>query len=413
MSHRLCLRIYALLVAFLFWGGVLNSFAEEAKARERVVEVESGEGRVSLQQVNRQFAAAVVVPTYQAMVEKTSRLVQASHAFEQSPNDETLEAFERALLEARLAWAKGSAFEFGPVHSLGYGVAIDAPIDETGLDRVWSRLETVDGASVENAGSLPTALNAAQPALGGLGAVAYLLTTDSADNLLEATESNAVEDRFSWAQRRHVRDLTESVHTAASRLLSVWQVGWSGYSSYSSTLASAGGVNNAAYLSVQSGTEEIIRGLINSLDVLVGEVLPELAETAEELEMAVDATDIQLVESAVRGAQLAYQSYEMDSPARLSEVQARGLYTTRSTGLSAVVSSVDVREDQQIRESFETVIEQLSMASDLSREYSFEDQDEISMTEGASVVSALRSAESSLAMVQQLLTESVLPLAQN
>lgn len=383
----------------------------------------SDENLASLQQINQQFAAAVVIPTYQSMVEKTARLVKASDAFEQMPTAETLLAFNEAWREARLAWAKGSAFEFGPVHSLGYGVAIDAPVDTAGIDRVWARLAEAD--STEGLG--------AHSSLRGLGAIAHLLKdvspeapsseTVSEPNspaaglldtvLVEATDRDPVrrdleqdavdtalsDTTLSWAQRRYLSQLTRQVHTAASRLLSVWQVGWNGYPAYATVLASAGSPNNVAYRSVQSGTEEIIRGLINSLDVVANETLPHLITIASD-SAAMDSLELQLVESQVQGIQLAYQSYQADLPVRLTQLRTRGLYNTKSVGISSIVARVNSEQDQQIQAFLSTAMEHLTEAQSQQED-------------PAAASSKLADAMDSLTTVQTMLDSDVLPLTQN
>ncbi|MEL6556403.1 MAG: imelysin family protein [Cyanobacteria bacterium J06621_11] len=396
-----------------------EGLADEALVDEAVADGNvSDENLASLQQINQHFAAAVVIPTYQSMVEKTARLVQASDAFEKMPTAEALLAFNEAWREARLAWAKGSAFEFGPVHSLGYGVAIDAPVDTAGIDRVWARLAEAD--STEGLG--------AHSSLRGLGAIAHLLedvspAATSSEAVLEAVAPTAglldavlveATDRdpikrdleqgatLSWAQRRYLSQLTRQVHTAASRLLSVWQVGWNGYPAYATVLASAGSSDNTAYRSVQSGTEEIIRGLINSLDVVANETLPHLITTATESSspLTMDAIGLQLVESQVQGIQLAYQSYQADLPVRLMQLRTRGIYAAKSAGISSIVARVDSEQDQQIQASLSTAMQHLSEAQSQQED-------------PAAVSLALTDAMDSLTTVQTVLDSDVLPLTQN
>ena len=319
-----------------------------------------------LQQINQQFAATVVIPTYQTLAEQTAQLALAGAAFELAPTAANLASLQDAWLAAELTWAKSSAFEFGPVHSLGYGPAIASPLDATGVDLLLAQLTEVE----ESAQPDYLAEAAIHPSMKGLAAIAYVL--HHADAPQENGSRTA--SGFYPAERVYLSYLTAEAQVAAAALLDVWQVGWNDYPAYATVLANAGNPDNAIDISTRSGTEEIIRGVINSLDVVVNEELPGLIAAPEQI--ATDNLDLQILNSTLRGIQLASQS----------------------TGFAELIKS-DSNQNQQIQQSLETATTLIAAAHDQPQE-------------PAVIAFALTVALESLQIAHTLLGNDVLPLAQ-
>ncbi|MEL7333460.1 MAG: imelysin family protein [Cyanobacteria bacterium J06560_2] len=318
-----------------------------------------------LHQLNEQFATAVVIPTYQTLVETTSQLTRASNTFSAAPSEATLSNLETAWMDTQSAWAAGIAFEFGPVHSLGYGRVIAFPTDTAGLTQLLETLsktlsktpsETSSETSSETEAvdSLSTTLKQANihVSLKGLGAIEHIIYSEGQPRL---------PDSFSATERAYLIYLAADIQTAASGLLSVWQVGWNGYPPYATVLGSAGNPDNGTYISAQAGTEEIIRGLVNSLDVIVNEELPALLEDSAEDPAALTQHSAQLrsLSSTLAGIQLAYRGYQPSGPISLSELRTRGLSSIRTTsGLAYFIRQTQEQSHQQIQQSLTTAIEQ-------------------------------------------------------
>lgn len=328
-----------------------------------------------LEQINQQFAAAVVIPTYQTLSEQAGHLALVGKAFEQAPTAANLSILQDAWLAVELTWARSNAFEFGPVHSLGYGAAIASPVDTTGIDLLLERLVAIE-AGTEDSMALSDYLSEASihPSLKGLGAIAHILNRADADIDTATEDGSRLAGDFSTVERAYLSYLTAETQTAAAALLEVWQTGWNNYPAYATVLADAGSPNNLVYLSTRSGTEEIIRGVLNSLDVVVNEALPELIEAPDHL--VSDPLDLQLLNSTLEGIQLASQSVGFDQ---------------------LIESTSD--QNQQIQQSLETATVLIDAAQDQPQE-------------PAVISFALTVALDSLQTAHSLLDGDVLPLAQ-
>ena len=353
--------------------------------------------QTDIQTLNQQFAASVVIPTYQNLIEQTSYLVQATQDFEKSPTANHLQSIEDAWLAAQSTWAVGNAFEFGPVHSLGYGPAITSPVDTAGINQL------LDSSLLMSEASDQLQIPQLRTSLRGLDAIAYVLhdRTDnsSVPNQVPNQENRSADD-FSRSERAYLSYAASEIHTAASGLLSVWQVGWNGYPAYANILASAGSDENAVYLSAEAGTEEIIRGIVNSLDVLTQETIPDLIEStnsAESIELS--AIDLQLLSSTIKGIQLAYRGHQLNAHIRFSELRTNGLFTGRSMGLAGVMNPINAERNLDIQVSLATAMTQVDGL--------------IESAEKEAAGLALTDALAALTRAQSLLETDVLSLVQN
>ena len=223
-------------------------------------------GRASdpLQSFVRTFPEVVIVPFHESLAGATARLARAGRDFEANADDRTLRALRAAWLETATTWAAGQAFSFGPVHSLGHGAALDSPVDADGV--AWL-LENIVVTGVEDPEHAM-----ASASLQGLGAMSHLLH--------DGPDGGRAADAFDDAERAYLGRLTEEAHDVAEDLLGVWRDGHGGQAPFAERLATAGEPGNVAYLTVEAGAEEIVRALVNRLDVVVAEELPVIAEEA-------------------------------------------------------------------------------------------------------------------------------------
>ncbi|MEM8807597.1 MAG: imelysin family protein [Cyanobacteria bacterium P01_G01_bin.38] len=324
----------------------------------------------AMRQLNQQFSAGVIIPAYQSLTVQTARLAQAGRDFEAEPTEANLSAARAAWLDTASAWAASSAFAFGPVHSLGYSAALEFPSDEAGIETLLRDPAVMDAQTLADLTTLPS--------LQGFDAIAYLLNGASGNKSLDA---------FTAYERLYLRHLTTSAHAAATELLEVWQTGWDGYPPYETLLATAGQPGNSAYLSVEAGSEEIVRGIVNCLDVVANEELPALLEEQRQLlATAPDLVTLQLLNGSLQSVQTAY----LGSPPASTEKSVQS-----AAGLTYLVTTENEIVDQQIRQSLDIAAN--GMANAIA---------------DPSDTESLALAQASLFIAYTLLNQEVLPMVQ-
>ncbi|MEM9009255.1 MAG: imelysin family protein [Cyanobacteria bacterium P01_F01_bin.86] len=372
------------------WGRPQVAQAVEASSNLDENRISMGELRASLAQhdamrrANQQFSAAVVVPTYNEFTTQTSQLVEASDAFAAEPSEATLTTLKESWLAAASSWAKGRAFAFGPIDSLGHNAEMTFPTDVAGVETLLSEAKSYDAKDCEQVSLLP--------ALQGFEAMAYVLYGEEGDKPL---------DDFSAQERLYLQRLALNAHEISSELLAVWSQGHSGLPGYGTILTTAGEPGNGAYLSVESGAEEIIRGLINCLDVVAHEELPAMIEASElasgeEGNRASDpsqSVNLVLLHSTLQGLQAAYlgRTGEEDVVSLLLQAE--------QPGLSQWVSMTDAATDADIQELLSTALDEVAKAQ---------------TNEGnpQSLTESLSMAQTSLMTAQTNLESEVLALVQ-
>ena len=210
----------------------------------------------------RTFPKDVIVPFHESLARSTARLADAGRAFETDADDASLRALRAAWLETAASWAAGQAFSFGPVHSPGHGAALDSPVDVDGV--AWLLENVVVTGAEDPDHAMATA------SVQGLGAMSHLLH--------DGPDGGRAADRFDGAERAYLARLAEDARGVTKDLLGVWRDGHEGRAPFAEQLATAGEPDNVAYLTAAAGAEEIVRALVNRLDVVVAEELPVIVE---------------------------------------------------------------------------------------------------------------------------------------
>lgn len=83
------------------------------------------------------YVDAVVLPTYQALMEKNNTLFAAVTAFRSNPSNTNFDLACEAWLVAREPWEKSEAFLFGPVDVLGLDPNMDSwPLDQDNIVQI-------------------------------------------------------------------------------------------------------------------------------------------------------------------------------------------------------------------------------------------------------------------------------------
>ncbi|MGF1513836.1 MAG: imelysin family protein [Elainellaceae cyanobacterium] len=329
-----------------------------------------------MQAFNQRFPTEVVIPTYVSLTEQTARLVEVSRHFAADPTEETLEELRAVWVDATAVWARGQAFAFGPIHSLGYSTALEFPADGASIEVLLSDPAVLEA---ENIDAIVDAI-ALSPSVHGFEAIAYVLY---------GTEGDKPLDEFSSVERLYLTRLAEMADENARELLRVWQEGREGYAPYETVLATAGQPGNGAYLSVEAGTEEVIRGLYNHLDVLVNEDLTEMLGAWESDSILPDAIALEHIHSSVSGIRMAYTGI-------LDGAAAPDNTPNSASGLSHLVAMENRVIDQYIQRSLDAALTNLEAAI-----ANPEDQ------------GALREAYETLTVVHAYLETDVLTLVQS
>ncbi|MEM9807427.1 MAG: imelysin family protein [Cyanobacteria bacterium P01_D01_bin.56] len=314
----------------------------------------------TMEQLNQQFSDEVIIPGYQALGLQMEGLVQTAQTFENAPTEANLAAVRSAWLDVVSQWASSNAIAFGPVHSLGYSTALESPVDEAGIDGLLANTAATEDFNVASL----------LPSLQGFEAMAYVLGEKTAAD-------------FSSQERRYLTALAVRAQEVTTSILAVWQAGWNSYPAYSTLLSTAGSPGNATYLSVQAGSEEIVRTIINSLDVVAGEELPDILETSETVAEFPDTTTLRLLTSSLQGIQSAYLGAVDES-------------NQETTGVSELVAIANPAIDNQIQTSLVSALDNIEQVMG----------DPTDMT-------SLAAAQVSLDLAFELLETEVLPLVQN
>ncbi|ESA39143.1 iron-regulated protein a [Leptolyngbya sp. Heron Island J] len=315
---------------------------------------------VAMKQLNEQFSTSVIIPGYEALGGQMERLVLATQSFEAEPTEANLAAVRTAWLAAVSSWTSTNTVAFGPVHSLGYSTALEFPADEAGIDTLLATTAETEAFDVESL----------LPSLQGFEAMAYLL----------GTANNKTAADFSNQERRYLSALVVRADGVTTDLLTVWQTGWNSNPAYGTLLSTAGSPGNHLYLSVESGSEEIIRSIVNSLEVISAEELPDILEASELLAESPDTTTLQLLSSGIQGIQSAYV----------------GTTAELGMGVSGLVAIANPTIDQQIQSSLVTALNSIDQA----------------ISDPTNTV-PLFQAQRSVDIAFELLQTEILPLVQN
>ena len=247
----------------------------------------------ALHQSVRMFAEAVVIPAHQRLVSTSAALARSAEAFERSPAPAEFEAFHEEWLSTVEVLAQGRAFAFGPIHSLGHDVALDSPTDP---DSVALTIEQLENRSAEQIEQLPL-----RGSLTGLQTIGALLRGHDRPQAFTVTE------------RRYLTALSRRVHRTSTALLDVWRTGHDGHPAFATVLASSGEPGNRAYRSVASGAEEILRGVLNTLDVVVNEELPELHSTLGTQDDSDTSSSLAALRGTLDGISTTYHDTRMNT----------------------------------------------------------------------------------------------------
>ena len=207
-----------------------------------------------LEPVVDNYADAVVLPTYKALMEKNSALYDAVAALCASPSDKAFEKAADAWLAAREPWEKSEAFLFGPVDALGLDPNMDSwPLDQAGIEQIlssgdWGALEWTDDSEAE-----------AAQGVRGFHTLEYLLFKDGEARTINDADYLAAPE--SWCN--YMKAVANLLKKDATDLYEAWALSYEGNDAYATIFKNH---NNSTYPTALACVEEIIDGCITIAD---------------------------------------------------------------------------------------------------------------------------------------------------
>lgn len=207
-----------------------------------------------LEPVVDNYADAVVLPTYKALMEKNSALYDAVAALCASPSDKAFEKAADAWLAAREPWEKSEAFLFGPVDALGLDPNMDSwPLDQAGIEQIlssgdWGALEWTDDSEAE-----------AAQGVRGFHTLEYLLFKDGEARTINDADYLAAPE--SWCN--YMKAVANLLKKDATDLYEAWALSYEGKDAYATIFKNH---NNSTYPTALACVEEIIDGCITIAD---------------------------------------------------------------------------------------------------------------------------------------------------
>lgn len=330
LHQTLTLRL--LCTAFLLsWG--LNGCKDRVSSSNSSASEVSGAAAVPAafdRQILRNFVAQVVVPSNRDFAQRASNLSKSINAFTTAPSAQTLAGAQGAWIEARAAWEQTECFGFGPTTSLGYDGALDTwPVNE------------IDFKALIKSGEPLTA-----------GSVSKMKDTEKGFHVIEYFLFGQGKSRkpgdLAPRDLKYLQLLGADFAKVAADLAASWSKGVEGNPAYQEVFATAGESENATYPTVQAGAQEMIQGMLDSLDEVANEKIgkplkeknPKLAESRFSLNTLTD------MQSNLQGAQNVYLGSFPDAK-------------TSGKGLSAHVAQVNPTLDDAVKQKFKAAAESL------------------------------------------------------
>ena len=196
------------------------------------------------------YADAVVMSTYKALVEKNTALYNAVNALCAAPSDELFAEAAEAWLDAREPWETSEAFLFGPVDALGLDPNMDSwPLDQAGIENIlksgnWGALEWSDDSEAE-----------AAQGVRGFHTLEYLLWKDGQPRTVEDADYKT--NASSWCN--YMKAVANLLKKDAEELYAAWNESYEGGDAYVNLFKNHG---NSTYQTALACAEEIIDGCI-------------------------------------------------------------------------------------------------------------------------------------------------------
>ena len=317
------------------------------------------------------FADKVVVPTNLLFATRAKELSQAVDLYAKAPSTESLRAAQTSWVNARAAWEQTECFGFGPAKSFGYDGALDTwPVNAVDLSGVVNGKEPLTAASVAKLKETEK----------GFHVIEYLLFGNNKDR-----QANGLKPRELQLLKLIGADFAE----VAGKLAAAWSKGIEGKPAYRDTIATAGDKGNTIYPTVAAGANQIVQGMLDSLDEVatkkIGETFTKKDKNLAESRFSLNTlTDMK---HNLKGAQNVYLG-------KFAEGKTSGM------GLTAFVAKTNPQLDRKIKEQFMDALAAMNKIAD-----PFETA--ISKPEAAA---AIKTAQAAIGTLHDSIEKEVKPL---
>ena len=317
------------------------------------------------------FADKVVIPTNLLFATRAKALSQAVDLYAKAPSNESLKAAQTAWVNTRAAWEQTECFGFGPAKSFGYDGSLDTwPVNAVDLSAVLRGKEPLTAASVDKLKETEK----------GFHVIEYLLFGNNKDRRAKSLKPRELE---------LLKLLGADFADVAGKLADAWSKGVEGKPAYRETIATAGDKGNTVYPTVAAGADQVVQGMLDSLDEVskkkIGETFTKkdskLAESRFSLNTLTD------MKHNIKGAQNVYLG-------QFAEGKTSGM------GLTAFVAKTNPKLDLKIKEQFTVALAAMNKIAD-----PFETA--ISKPEAAA---AIKTAQESIDSVHDSIEKEVKPL---
>jgi putative iron-regulated protein len=317
------------------------------------------------------FVDKVIIPNNELFAQRATALSSAIAAFSQAPSDTTLKAAQQSWVDARTAWEQTECFTFGPAGSLGYDGALDTwPVNEVD---VKAMLKSNDSLSADSIDKLKDTEK-------GFHVIEYFLYGQGQNRKVADLKPKDLE---------YLKLLGENFETVAKDLSASWSKGLDGKPAYREVFTTAGAEGNATYPTLQAGFEEMVQGMVDSLDEVANEKLgetfekkdPKLAESRFSLKTLAD------MQSNLQGAENVYLGQFPDA-------------NTKGLGLSAYIAQVNPALDSKIKAEIEEAEVALSKIPDPFEKAILDPK----------AADSIKTAQAQLNEVRELMEKDVKPL---
>jgi len=278
------------------------------------------------------FAAQIVIPTYQLFETRATALRAATEIFTGARTPANLEALRLAWVGARSPWEQSEAFLFGPVEAYSFDAAVDSwPLNHTDLASVLS-------SSAEFTADLVDSRLA--PTEKGFHAIEYMIYGENSQK-----KATAFTDR----ELSYTKAAADNLAKVAHQLVVSWRDGIDGHPPFAAVFAGAGAEDNTSYASITAAREQIIAGMeaicTEVADTKIG--APFVEQNPNKVESQFSYNSLADFADNLRSVQNAYTGTVPAS-------------ATAGTPLAGIIQASDVNLDAQVRQEIQMAIDAIN-----------------------------------------------------
>jgi hypothetical protein len=243
----------------------------------------------AMRETNETIGKAIVSPVMDRFIASTSRLKFFANRLETAPSEKNLTQFLEQFYDVIENREMLRAYEFGPVHSLGYAELLDTPTDTAGITELLSNEQLFEQLAEPGSRLLQS--------LQGFSAIEFIL---------QNWQPSEMPADFNLRQRQFLASLTDRVFETALAKQQAWFDSQHQNEAFNAQLVTAGTRDNAYYQTIESGSEEWVRGSINALAALIEEGLVDAEDTLNDPESHSAAVSLRGMRGLINGVALSY-----------------------------------------------------------------------------------------------------------